>query len=261
MNNKNNIDGEVINDSFSTCAPHVNASMARILKYDDEFRGNVIMIIIILLIATSVVTLSIILFIYGHWILGTILLIPVVLARNIIFNLLYNFPLIFKRTKQFYHSGLLTPGIIIDVNPVKLLCLAEMGNGMGFECYGLKMIKIKQLPSHAGQINEEIPCVSVFQEGESYKLWGDFDPKPISWGTDDVDILKKCIEKIGREQFKILQNLIAKNLFLDENNKLILFDKELNIIDDINNLAQQDDAPEPATNAIPASQPSNPPAR
>jgi hypothetical protein len=217
-------DGEIVNGSFSTNAPHVQASSWRILRYDREFRDVVRSALIIVLIEAALVGGAVWLFATGHWILGSLAaLLALPLLKTAIVVSVY-LPRGLMMVKSMYRNALLTPGIVISANPVRLACLAAMGNGMGGDFWGLKVIETGVIPLHAGKVGEVVPCVSVFDSGEEIERWADFTPRPISWGTADPAEVRRCLAKLDQDELKRAKELVAARRFPAEPGKVLVLD-------------------------------------
>lgn len=225
-------DGKVINDSFSTCAPHVKASLFRIYKYDQEFRSFIRLSIVLICVFIGLCFLSINLYMHGRYILGTLAALPLLLIGKLSLKLIVMLPLGLKMAKEFYYNALLTPAIIIKDDPIRLACLANMSNGLGDESFGLKIIEVAAIPEHKIERGEMVPCVSTFQAGEHVERWSDFNPKPISWGTGDRSEIQRCAKKIDSEEIEKLKRLLKTITPMEKVDQLVIYDKDLNKIPD-----------------------------
>ncbi|GDY11757.1 hypothetical protein LBMAG53_06350 [Planctomycetota bacterium] len=205
-------DGAVINESYSTNAPHVKASLWRLMKHDDDLRlwSNLILIAGFGVFFLSVWGARLISQDQVLW--GGILL---ALGIALLVFLLY-FSILFLRalhmTRVMFYNALLSPAMIISLDPLKLACVAEMGNGRDGDYWGWKMREVKDLPGHHRQLHEIIPCVSVFRDGPG-DHHADFDPRPICWGTSDKKEVERCLQKTDREALEQLQMLIRDGNF------------------------------------------------
>ncbi len=134
-------------------------------------------------------------------------LLPCVIAFYNLFSLLTQ--LVATPTKAF-QSGLLVPGLVVDVDPLKILVLAEMQTSEDFPvCWGLKMLKLKDWPDTMPNIGDKIPCVTLF--GGSYKkVWTNMEPRPLLWGTNQPDVLTNAIAVFEEREWSVLETLKAK---------------------------------------------------
>lgn len=217
-------DGEIVNDSFSTNAPHVQASAWRILRYDREFRAMAGSALVLVLIEGALLAGAVVLFLTGHWILGSLAaLLALPLLKTAIIVSIY-MPKGLMMVKSMYRNALLTPGIVVSANPLRLACLAAMGNGMGGDFWGLKVIETGDIPLHDGRVGEVVPCVSVFESGDEVERWADFTPRPISWGTADPAEVRRCLAKLDQDELKRAKELVAAKRFPAESGELLVLD-------------------------------------
>jgi hypothetical protein len=216
-------DGEIVNNSFSTNAPHVVLDFNRFIRYDPELGTMVRMIRRFSLVFAVTLIVDITLFATGHWIVG-LLLVPVLWFTGRFALMLRMVPMIRKAMTQFYHSALLTPALIEKTNPLTIVCLAAMGNGSGTDYWGLKRLEIASLPLHPLKRGEVFPCVSVFQSGDADDHWDDFTPRPISWGTADTAKLKQLMKKMDASEIEHLKRLTAQGPLPSKTNEILLLD-------------------------------------
>jgi hypothetical protein len=201
-------DGEIVNDSFATSSPHVRLHFMRLLRYDPLFRGLLPVALTMLAIALASACGAAALYARDHWAWAT-LLVPVFFwtgRRSLALTFL---PRIRRFMTQAFDSALLTVGLIERVEPLSLLCIAELGNGAGRTYYGIKRLSGVELPIHRLRVGEAFPCVSVFESGDHDDRWSDFTPRPIAWGTADQAKIKDLLVKAGNEELDILRSCIA----------------------------------------------------
>lgn len=227
---KNSVpDGEIVNDSYSTSAPHVKASFLRILKYDNDWRGSFKFAVALIAIVLFFIVLSLYLFIHGRYIWGSLLALPVLFFGKSAFLMLFMLPMMISRMKQTYFSALLTAGVIVSVKPLRIACLVNIGNGSGKTFYGLKIIEIDELPEHKVQLNEFIPCVSTFESGENLFRWKDFTPSPISWGTSSAEDILRCKKKIDLVDFENALKTFREGKFSKKHGEIVILNEKFEI--------------------------------
>ena len=109
-----------------------------------------------------------------------------------------------------FSSGLLVPGLVVGVNPIKLLVLAEMQSGEDDPtCWGLKMLSLNDWPEAHPKIGDRVPCASLF--GGSFKgVWMNMEPRPLIWGTGDPDVLSEALSSIEDHEWEVLDQLKDK---------------------------------------------------
>ncbi len=166
--------GKMLNLSTATYAMNIKPDEDQIKKFD-EYRGktNTLKYTVIALVLLFG-GLSAYLFQTGHWIFGSISVIITLLL--LLFSLSIG-------NNSAYESGLITPAIIIETNPIKIIALADMRSEEDQEkiILGCKKMTLKNLPNHHIKIGEKVPCVSLFSMAhKGYRQ--NFEPRPISWG-------------------------------------------------------------------------------
>ena len=124
-----------------------------------------------------------------------------------LFNLFWLVMQLIASPAMAYSSGLLVPGLIVSVNPIKLLVLAEMqSDDDAPTCWGLKMLSLNDWPGTHPGIGDRVPCVSLF--GGSHKgVWANMEPRPLIWGTDDQATLSDALYSIEDNEWEVLNQL------------------------------------------------------
>lgn len=219
-------DGDIRNDSFSTNAPHVRLEFRRLLRYDQEMRGMVRFLFVLVAIFAVLLAGDIALFATGHWIWG-LLLAPLVWFSGKFAWMIRLLPQMKEGVSQLFQNALLTPGIIEKVDPLTILCLAPMSTGMGPPYWGVKRRRISALPFHTIRKGEVFPCVSGFQDGDATDHWSDFDARPIAWGTSDELKIKDLQMKLDAESAAHLQRLMRTGPLPKEPDKVLILDEHL----------------------------------
>lgn len=125
---------------------------------------------------------------------------------------------------RYYKNALLTPGVIISAKPLSVVVLAPLGNGQGPSYQGLRRLDLKLLPYHPRTPGTRIPLVSSFYPAEGLDRWLLFHPQPISWGTGRRDLINRCFDRMGTEDFDRLEALVARGLVPSNDDELILLD-------------------------------------
>ena len=224
-------EGEDFNLSQASRAMNIEPDEDQIKKYDQypDSGGFIKNIIIFLLFA--ILGLTIYLFYNGRWILGIIGIIAT------LFLGLLTFVFGSATKKAAYQNGLIIPAVIINTNPIEILAMADMrSTDEQAPVYGFQKIKINTLPNHKIEINEKVPCVTLF--GMAIKGYRrHFEPRPISWGFKDASLIRQTIEVISGDQtenefFKTEWEMLykAKDKISEETARdtVLFFDADLN---------------------------------
>lgn len=197
-------DGEMYNNSFSTNAPHVEASAGRVFRFDPEMRAVRRIMLSTLSIYSVALIGTILLFATGHYIWGTLLAIPVLLAAKFAWKFVCVLLMLPREIRQWYRNALLTPAVVVSLTPLRCLCTASLGNGGEEEYIGVRVLAM-ELPETEAKVGKVLPCVSVFTPGDFDDRWASFDPRPIEWGTDDPREIARCMQKLDADDKKHLQ--------------------------------------------------------
>ncbi len=137
------------------------------------------------------------------WIVtGTIVL---VLALPVLYLGLIFFRTLSYKKEKFIHT-LLTPGIIISVKPLRVLCSAPLAKSSFTPTRGeaFKILENPTLPVHRKKIGAKIPIASAFL-GEDGDYWDSFDPEPICWASSKKEVIAEATAKLGVAEFERLQ--------------------------------------------------------
>lgn len=165
------------------------------IKNHDQYpdSGNFIKYIFIILLL-GILGLTVYLFSNGRWILGILGII------GTLFIALLTFVFGNATKKMAYKNGLIIPAIIINTNPIEILAMADMRSSEEqTPVYGFQKMILKTLPNHKIEINEKVPCVSLF--GMAIKGYRrHFEPRPISWGFKNESLIPQTIEIISNDE-------------------------------------------------------------
>jgi hypothetical protein len=126
---------------------------------------------------------------------------------------------------RYFKNALLTPGVIVSSNRLAIVVLAPLGNGKGPHYHGLQRLDLRFLPFHSHTPGTRIPVVSAFQPAEGLDRWLAFNPEPICWGTGRKDLIGRCFERLGTEDFDRLDACVARGLIPRDDDELILLDE------------------------------------
>ena len=135
-----------------------------------------------------------------------------------------------------YRNGLLIPGIISNLNPLTITCLADVRTSGDDEdgetegiMWGVKQVVVPQLTVHPEQLGEQVPCVSLFGETDADgEIYLNFEPRPLVWGTNDNSIIAQARQAIDDEEWGLLPPLSVAYASSEKNeNGIAYFDAEL----------------------------------
>ncbi|MBC8084566.1 MAG: DUF3239 domain-containing protein, partial [Hymenobacter sp.] len=146
-----------------------------------------------------------------------------------------------------YRNGLLIPGIITSLNPLTIICLADVRTSneddeaepededateatRGKVVWGVKQVIIHQLTVQPESLGAQVPCVSLFgstnAEGSYYTA---FEPRPLAWGTDDARVIGQACQAIDDAEWLLLPPLAVAYAASEKNDSdIAYFDAALN---------------------------------
>ena len=230
------IDGKIVNNSYSTLAPKIRASFWRYARYDQMFRFAVQLALAPALVAFVLSGIgdtleksggrglatfgSVLVF------LGGLSTLAAIAAGVLVWR-------VWKRLAMIFENGLLTPGIVLSSDPLRVAVMACMSHGRGQPCWGIRMLDLDKLPAHPHGPGTRVPFVSFFERGELPDRWAGFNPCPISYATGRNDRLEACVAKLGALEFDRLACCIERSLVPDGDDRIVLVDERLNVLDTI----------------------------
>lgn len=185
--------GEDFNLSQASRSMNIEPDEEQIKKYDQYPDSGSFIKNIIIILLLGILGLTFYLFSNGRWILGIIGIIAT------LFLALLTFVFGSATKKAAYKNGLIVPAIIINTSPVEILAMADMRTTEEqAPIYGFLKKSINNLPNHKIEIDEKIPCVTLFGMGiKGYRRH--FEPRPISWGFKDKSLIEQTIEVISND--------------------------------------------------------------
>ena len=101
-------------------------------------------------------------------------------------------------------SGALMPGIVVLLEPLHLVCLANLSKSLGEPFLALKRIDAGDLDFTAFKIGDILPCVAYFEDIGLDERWGDVHPRPLAWATGDKKTLDYNKMRLDLEDLRIL---------------------------------------------------------
>lgn len=187
--------GGFVNDSVATSAMNTAPDAARIRKYDTIKAPTNIMTGIIWCVSASIILGTAYLFMRGHWIIGLVGLPFSIFAALVSYYALDDIAV----KEMAYKDGLLTPAIVVKIDPIELIAMANMRSSIdGDEIYGCQRLQVESLPLHTLRIGEKVPCASLFT-GTRNGHHKAFNARPVCWGFDDAGVIEKAVESISAD--------------------------------------------------------------
>jgi hypothetical protein len=231
------IDSKIINNSYSTCSPKIRPSFWRFVRYHPLFRFAVKLALVPAVVGIVLAGIGDTLEKAGGrglatfggvlTFLGGLSILAAIAAGAFLRR-------IWKSMAMYFENGLLTPGIVVSSEPLRVAVMACMSHGGGQPCWGIRKLDLDELPAHPHDLGTRVPFVSIFEPGERPDRWADFKPDPISYGTGRNGRLDVCVAKLGDEEFERLANCIERGLVPDRDDSIALVDEQLNLLETIN---------------------------
>lgn len=221
--------GEFLNNSVASRAVNIEPDMRKVRRLDIYHRNYSQLLRGWGLAGLGLLAVGVALWYFQHQIWGSIF---GVLALPVLF-IASRLPQTLKG--DAYRNGLLIPGIISNLNPLTITCLADVRTSDDEDdetsgiMWGVKQVVVPELTVHSEQLGEQVPCVSLFGEtdaqGEHYV---NFEPRPLAWGTDDTGIIAQARQAIDDEEWLLLPQLaVAYGSSEKNDNGIAFFDAEL----------------------------------
>ena len=220
--------GEFLNNSVASRAVNIEPDMRKVRQLDIYHRKYRTLLRGWGLAGLGLLAVGVGLWYFQHQIWGSIL---GLLALPVLF-VASRLPQTLKG--DAYRNGLLIPGIISNLNPLTITCLADIRTGDDAEevLWGVKEVVVPKLTVHPERLGEQIPCVSLFGEtdakGDHYT---NFEPRPLAWGTDDNGIISQARQAIDEDEWLLLPQLaVAYGSSEKNDNGIAYFDADLHPI-------------------------------
>jgi len=194
MNKEMGQSGDMLNNTFATRAANLEADKISVAKYDQfkwQHKHLQYFSASIFLLFAAAIYLSV----TGHYIWGSLLFLITMLLYYIVgisATML---------SEGVYKNGLLMPAIITSTNPLQILVLANMGNGLNTRpVWGCRKINIKALPHHQLVLGEQIPCVAFFNNVVKNNTRMHFEPRPLCWATQNMEVIQNANNYIKNDE-------------------------------------------------------------
>ncbi|RFP63920.1 DUF3239 domain-containing protein [Hymenobacter lapidiphilus] len=136
-------------------------------------------------------------------------------------------------TGDAYRNGLLVPGIITGLNALQLSVVAEVQNGDGPNprgiVWGVNQITVPALSMHPEQLGEQVPCVVLFG-ADSDGIYIDYEPRPLSWGTNEPAVINSAHSSIDAEEWELAALMAERATTIPGDRTLTFFNEELQYV-------------------------------
>ncbi len=133
--------------------------------------------------------------------------------------------------QEIYEEGLLVPGMIVKLEPLTIMAIANMTASDGAKTVnGCYCLEVKELDGAQKKLFEKIPCSCFFcYEGGDYH--SSFQPHPLYWGTADQYSIQEALRQVEkdnkeniRDEWEVIKE-IAQQFPNLGNGNLILLDE------------------------------------
>lgn len=190
------IDGDIVNDTFSSRAPKVKLNKLR-FALRNETMGFVFKIIAFLSAFTLIFMIP-----GWYWISAFLGFVVIFMfwAQNRYLNL---------RNIEF-QNAVLAYGIVTAETPLTVVAMSNLSTSSSSgPIWAVQPIECKSLMPLDARLGSKIPCVVAFQ-GDGFSAWSSMVSHTLSDGTGDSQILNQRLERLDTEagnEWEILENL------------------------------------------------------
>ncbi|WP_080796063.1 DUF3239 domain-containing protein [Corynebacterium pacaense] len=120
--------------------------------------------------------------------------------------------------QSLYDNYDLVPAVIAEVNPRDVVLLALVNINVDDSAapkWALATRTITRVGMHPRKLGTRVPSVAVTgrRRVRNQEQWDEISPMPITWGTTDVDVVRRAEKTIPHEQWARLEKLRGR---LDE---------------------------------------------
>ena len=117
--------------------------------------------------------------------------------------------------EDLYAHGELVPAVVAVTRPRGATLLALVNTAKpdaGRPHYALVTRNIRTLPGHSlTNVGERVPSISVLSDrstNSASETWEMVSPMPVAWGTRDPKVIRRAIEQIPNNEWKLLTKSI-----------------------------------------------------
>lgn len=224
--------GNPFRGTTASRAANINVDINRIRKYNTGRKDYIKYTCWILVFALLFIGLAVFLF-YSQWTVSGVICAIVGVSLALLAK--FVFPTI---NPEFFQSGLLNPGIVVNTNPLTVVVLSDIscpGDDTAYEeddeeedtdtCirWGCKVIKPGNGDWHL-LTGDRVPCSTLFAFPDGAKqVFKTFNVYPLIWATANKNDLNKCIDAIDEQEWDFLKKIApyAAEAIKDESNYLI----------------------------------------
>ncbi|WP_019949462.1 DUF3239 domain-containing protein [Hymenobacter aerophilus] len=139
-------------------------------------------------------------------------------------------------TGDAYRNGLLVPGIITAVAPLRVTVVAEVEDGESQNSrgivWGVKHLTVPALTMHPEQLGERVPCVALFGPGAD-GIYTDYEPRPLAWGTADPAVIEAARAAIPPEEWELTEELATRTPPAEGDYSISFFNDDLELVPNV----------------------------
>ena len=203
------IDGEIVNDSFSSRAPHVELEPLRFL-----FRNNTAQFFVwILLGAFLLIVLSVVM---GWLVFGVVVSLLFVMSTLVVSRMVAVRKIEFK-------NAFLAPGVLVSSDPLKIAILANMTcDGSGDERWAVHLTKTSDVRPFKSHVGTRVPCVCGFLGDGTNGHWDGIIGTLLSDGCSNREILDRSLKRLNDpEEWGILETAVRQGRLPEEVEQIV----------------------------------------
>lgn len=141
---------------------------------------------------------------------GMMVAIVMAVMALISFIMIFVLPRQMGTAQSIYDNYELAPAVIAEVNPRDVVLLALVNLNVDTTLppkWGLATRTITRTGEHERRLGERVPSVAVAgrRTVRDQDHWDEISPMPITWGTTDVDIIRRAEKNIPHDQWVKLE--------------------------------------------------------
>lgn len=113
------------------------------------------------------------------------------------------------RKKEHFRSGDSNGGLIVAINPTLVAVATDLTQGFGSYPV-VKIIPFKGKEN--AQIGDRIPTVALYSRSpdDSILHWIDFHPIPLTYATNDNQVIERALNSYSEDQWSILEKQLKE---------------------------------------------------
>ncbi|SES90411.1 DUF3239 domain-containing protein [Hymenobacter actinosclerus] len=219
--------GEFLDGSMASRAVNIRPDMRKVRQLDTFHRDYRRYLWRSMAAVAGLLAVVVVLALFGHF--------KTAFAVGCITYAVFLFGWRFRKmlTGDAYRNGLLVPGIITALNPLRVTVVAEVENGDGQNprgiVWGVKHLTIPALTMHPEQLGEPVPCVALFGASDD-GIYTDYEPRPLAWGTADAAVIEAARAAIAPDEWELTALLAERTPPTEGEYSITFFNDELEIV-------------------------------